>query len=108
MVPPCAWAVEACAGAPLNDRPEFLRYQRRMGVLHQDLFALRPADLLLVFVGERRVFHAERVSEIEDILQDICHRFAVPVIWAGRVQVVAGFPHGLVVLVGRVQDLLPG
>ena len=92
----------------LNDLPEFLRYQRSMGVLHQDLLALRPADLLLVFVGERRVFHAERVAKIGNILQDICHCLAAPAIRAGRVQVVADCPGNLVVLVGRVQDLLSG
>lgn len=92
----------------LNDLPEFLRYQRSMGVLHQDLLALRPADLLFVLVGERRVFHAERVAEVDDVLQDIGDRLAAPAIWAGRVQVVAGRSCGLVVLVGRVQDLLSG
>ena len=92
----------------LNDLPELLRHQRRVGVLHQDLLALRSFDLLFVLVGERRVFHAKRVAEVNDVLQDICHRLAAPAIGASRVQVVAGCPGSLVVLVGRVQDLFSG
>ena len=54
------------------------------------------------------MFHAERVAEVDDVLQDICHRLAAPAIGASRVQVVAGCPGSLVVLVGRVQDLFSG
>ena len=46
------------------------------------------------------MLHAERVAEIDNVLQDICHCLAAPVIGAGRVQVVVGRPGGLVVLVG--------
>ena len=91
-----------------HDVPQLLRYQRRMGVLHQDLLTLRSADLLFVLVGERCSLKGERVAEVDDVLQDIGHRLAAPAIWAGRVQVIAGSPRGLVILVGRVQDLLSG
>ena len=101
------WAALVAAHL-LNDLPELLRHQRCMGVLHQDLLALRPADLLFVLVGERRVLHTERMAEVDDVFQDIGHRLAAPAIWAGRVQVVAGRPRGLVVLVSWVQDLLHG
>ena len=48
------------------------------------------------------------MAEVDDVLQNICYCFAAPAIWTGRVQVVAVFPSFLVVLVGRVQDLLSG
>ena len=91
-----------------HDVPQLLRYQRSVGILHQDLLTLWSADLLFVFVGERCSPQGERVAEVDDVLQDIGYRLAAPAMWAGRVQVVAGPPCGLVVLVSWVQDLLHG
>ena len=91
-----------------HDVPQLLRYQRSVGILHQDLLTLWSADLLFVLVGERCSLQGERVAKVDDVLQNICYCFAAPAIWTGRVQVVAGPSCGLVVLVGRVQDLLPG
>src|SRR5699024_8717817 len=36
-----------------HDVPQLLRYQRSVGILHQDLLTLWSADLLFVLVGER-------------------------------------------------------
>ena len=91
-----------------HDVPQLLRYQRSVGILHQDLLTLWSADLLFVLVGERCSLQGERVAKVDDVLQNICYCFAAPAIWTGRVQVVAVFPSFLVVLVGRVQDLLSG
>ena len=91
-----------------HDVPQLLRYQRCVGILHQDLLTLRSFDLLFVLVGERCSPQGERVAEVDDVLQDIGHRLAAPAIGAGRDQVVAGFPSFLVVLVGRVEDLFSG
>lgn len=99
------WAALVCPYIP-HDVPQLLRYQRSVGILHQDLLTLRPADLLFVLVGKRCSLQGKRVAEVDDVLQNICHCLAAPAMWAGRVQVVAGPPCGLVVLVGRVQDLL--
>lgn len=48
----------------LHYPPDRYGDERLMGVLHKDLLALRFADLLLVFVGDRCFLHVECVPDV--------------------------------------------
>ena len=63
---------------PLYRVPYILRDQRLVGVLHPDPLALRLADLLVVFVGDRARLVLYHVAEIHLVAEDGFHRHIVP------------------------------
>ena len=89
-----------------NDIPEFLRDQRLVSILDNDLLAFRRIHSGFVLVGDGGTFLQMRITEVSLILKNVGDRSTAPTVRTLHVHSRLSFPILSIIVMGGSQYLL--